>query len=83
MRLRMLKTVMGSEDGAATRPFKAGEVYQLGSTTRSAELAKVFLREGWAELEVVEHQVVPPLEVAAPPLRETIAPVKPGKRGRG
>lgn len=76
MRIRMLKTVLGSEDGVVTLPFKAGEVYPLGHTTRSTELAQVFLREGWAELvgEAAAEVAPPP----APPAQ--VAPQKARKR---
>lgn len=83
MQIRILKTVMGSEDGATTRPFEVGKVYEFGPSPRSLELAAVFLREGWAEAEAVERQAPPPVEVDAPAPREAAAPVKPAKRGRG
>lgn len=82
MQIRMLKTVAGSDDGARTRTFEAGQVYELGPSPRALELAAVFLREGWASAAGVEHQVVPQMEVQAPPARETTAPSKPGRKGR-
>ena len=49
MRLRMLVTMDGSEDGARLKSYTAGLEYAFGPASRSLELAEVFLREGWAE----------------------------------
>lgn len=69
MQIKMLKTMAGSEDGAVTRLFRAGEVYQLGQSARAVELAKVFLREGWAEEVVDAGADAPPVEAPPVPAR--------------
>jgi hypothetical protein len=49
MRIRMLKTVRGSEDGFTARDFCAGQFYDLVSPPRALELALAFVRDGLAE----------------------------------
>jgi hypothetical protein len=45
----MLKTQAGSETGAVTSIYEAGQVYELGHSAGALDLAAVFLREGWGE----------------------------------
>jgi hypothetical protein len=49
MRIRMLKTVRGAEDGFTVREYLIDTEHELSGTARAQELAEVFLREGWAE----------------------------------
>ena len=44
MKIRMLTTKRGSPDGLEVREYEAGHKYDL-----PAELASVFLAQGWAE----------------------------------
>lgn len=43
MKILMLETRRGSEDGHIPRPFKAGEIYDIAHT-----LAAAFINVGWA-----------------------------------
>jgi hypothetical protein len=54
IRVRMLETRLGSEDGFTLRRYQAGEVYELPGL-----LALSFLRRGWAE-EVPNPLTSPP-----------------------
>jgi hypothetical protein len=49
MRLRMLSTTNGAEDGYTVREYREGVEYDIGGSARADDLARVFLREGWAE----------------------------------
>lgn len=49
MKIRMLSTQHGADDGVTLRTYGAGEEYVLPDTGRGLDLAAVFLREGWAE----------------------------------
>ena len=49
MKIRMLSTQRGADDGVTVRTYEAGHVYELAETERGLDLALVFLREGWAE----------------------------------
>jgi hypothetical protein len=53
MRLRMLSTQRGAEDGFSLSTYEKGREYEIGGTHRADDLAAVFLREGWAEPVVV------------------------------
>jgi len=46
MRLRMLTTKTGAEDGYTVREYREGCEYVLGGSSRADDLARVFLREG-------------------------------------
>jgi hypothetical protein len=45
----MLTTTRGAEDGHTVREYLAGRDYDIGGTPRADELARIFVREGWAE----------------------------------
>jgi hypothetical protein len=49
VRIKMKETRRGTEDGHTVREYTAGQEYDLAETPRGDDLAKVFLREGWAE----------------------------------
>jgi hypothetical protein len=49
MRLRMLTTTKGSDDGHTVREYRQGGEYDVGGTARADELARTFIRERWAE----------------------------------
>jgi hypothetical protein len=66
MRLRMLKTASGADDGITLRAYEAGAEYNLPETPRGKDLAQVFLREGWAE------QAEPPKVMRLPLLDEYV-----------
>ena len=82
MRIRMKATVFGSRDGAATEQFKAGTEHELLHTARERELAKVFVREGWAD-QVVATNAAPAVPVA-PELEPApaAAPARPPPEGK-
>ncbi len=48
MKIRMLSTRRGADDGITVRTYEAGAEYELPETPRGQDLAEVFLREGWA-----------------------------------
>lgn len=56
MRVQMKATVYGSRDGGRTEKFEDGQPYDLGGSERELELAKVFIREGWAEVAAEEAE---------------------------
>jgi hypothetical protein len=62
MRLRMLTTARGAEDGHTVREYLAGREYDIGGTPRADELARAFVRERWAE----DAQTAKPPEQVAP-----------------
>lgn len=68
MRIRMLKTQKGSEDGIRLERHVEGETYDLG-----AYLSGVYVREGWG--------VPADVRVAAPkaPAAPAPVPLKPAK----
>lgn len=49
MRIKMLETRRGTEDGFTVREYARGKEYELAPTERGEELGIVFMREGWAE----------------------------------
>ncbi len=49
MRIRMLRTQTGSVDGYRIDTYQTGAEYDMGKTEKHTDLARVFLREGWAE----------------------------------
>lgn len=49
MRIRMLRTQAGSVDGYRIDTYQTGAEYDMGKTEKHTDLARVFLREGWAE----------------------------------
>jgi hypothetical protein len=73
MRLRMLTTMRGAEDGCTVREYREGVEYELGGTPRADELARVFLREGWAE----EASAPPPAPPESPPAPVATTPQPP------
>ena len=77
MKVTMLQTVQGSEDGVIVQVYREGEQYDLSATDRALDLAAVFLREGWA----VEEGVATPEEPVSQDLVPEAQP-RPGKRGR-
>jgi hypothetical protein len=67
VKIRMLKTQRGAEDGFTLRTYEEGHEYEIGGTQRADDLAAVFLHEGWAE-PIVQGTVVlaEPAIVVAP-----------------
>lgn len=65
MKIRMLETQRGAEDGVTLRTYETGVEYDLGHTAGARDLAAVFVREGWAE------------QVAAPPSPRALEPEAP------
>jgi hypothetical protein len=65
MRIRMLSTQRGADDGVTVRSYEAGQEYEIGGSPRAEDLAAVFLREGWA-VEVKSPPVVEEKASAAP-----------------
>jgi hypothetical protein len=49
MKIRMLKTVRGSPDGIELLEYVSGQEYDLGRTEREQDLARAFVKHGWAE----------------------------------
>jgi hypothetical protein len=73
MRIRMLTTVRGAEDGFTVRTYEKGMEYALAETPRGKDLGAVFLREKWAEtLQAAEAVATPP---PAPPAESQDATV--------
>lgn len=73
MRIRMLKTIRGSDDGHTVRDYVQGMEYDLSATPRARELATVLLKEEWAEQVVAKPPPVP-VVVLPPPAPEAPAP---------
>lgn len=48
MKILMVKTARGAEDGANVRTYEEGKEYELGPAPGALDLAAVFVREGWA-----------------------------------
>lgn len=48
MRIRMLESKSGSEDGVRLKDFKAGKEYELEDSPRGRDLGEAFIRYGWA-----------------------------------
>lgn len=67
MRLLMKKTVDGARDGMKTEKFIEGQSYDFHSEGREADLAGVFVREGWAEKVGVPPAPAPSGTPNAPP----------------
>jgi hypothetical protein len=69
MKIQMLSTQRGSPDGVSIETYLAGENYDLTRTERTRDLARVFVREGWAEdaeRPVPAKQAVQDVRPAAP-----------------
>lgn len=64
MRIRMLRTSRGSDDGVTLRTYEAGQEYELPDTPRGLDLAQVFIEQMWAE--PTSAPTAPP-SPAAPP----------------
>lgn len=60
MRIRMISTRRGADDGSTVRTYEAGAEYELPETERGQDLARVFLREGWAVDANPPEPVEPP-----------------------
>ena len=60
MKIVMLETRIGADDGFTVRKYEAGQEYDLPETPRGKDLAMVFLREKWAKPagEVLVDKVV-------------------------
>lgn len=62
MRIRMIKSARGSEDGVNLRDYREGEHLDFtGKPARALELARVFLQQNWAE--EITAQASPAVEV--------------------
>ena len=87
MKIRMLRTQMGSTDGCTLRPFECGQVYDLSGTELERSLAGIFLRAAWAEearpAVAVEERADPVLEVPITEIDEPGPPHGPRRRRRG
>lgn len=85
MKLVMLKTVRGAEDGVTIKTYEEGKEYEIGGHFRADDLAKAFLRDGVAVaadtgVEVVKEEAV---EVSGESFSTSKVEVKKfGKRGR-
>lgn len=94
MKIRMLSTQRGAEDGVAVQTYEAGSEYDLGHSAGARDLAAVFLREGWAEQQEAPHAAralepeATPVPLAAAEAREAAAAppraedARPGSRRR-
>ena len=67
MKLTMIETRTGSEDGIHINTYFAGQTYEFG-----ADLGSVFAREGWAR----EPQIVPETKPATIPEKKRGRPRK-------
>lgn len=63
MRIRMLQTIRGSRNGVNVESFETDVEYEFMEQGREADLAAVFLREGWAAKPKAKEQP----EIAAVP----------------
>lgn len=71
MRLRMLKSVRGSQDGISLLDYVAGESYDIANTQRGLELAAMWIREG-----IAEEVPAAPVQAAAQPAAQTPGPAE-------
>lgn len=62
MRIRMTTSMPCSRDGASTEQFHKGNFYDLRTTERERELAKVLVKNGWAEEDDREVERMPLIE---------------------
>lgn len=77
MRIRMLSSRRGAEDGIALRTYEAGQEYVLPKTKRGLDLGAVFIREGWAELAEEQSPAESAPEAAVARVAETDEPTRP------
>jgi hypothetical protein len=98
VKIRMLTTQRGAEDGVTLRTYEAGKEYDLSHSPGQLDLAAVFVREGWAEEvraaapppapessapEPAPPEAAPALAVApVPPSRQDDRGAGRGRRGR-
>lgn len=71
MRVRMLSTKNGADDGVTVRTYLAGQEYELPATSRGLDLAQVFVKAGWAQ-EVKPEAVSAPVRGLVEPARPTL-----------